>query len=116
MNMTKTFAAVALGAVISTGAFAQPYGGGPRSAERDAVLEQTDARNLARIERGERRGQITPRESARLRERHAMIQRMEADARADGRVSREELARIQTAQSDLSRAIERRRHNDQARY
>jgi hypothetical protein len=123
MNLTKTFTAVAFGAVaaFSSAAFAQyggqgGYGGGPRGPERDAVLEQTDARNMARIERGERRGQLTPRESARLRDRQAMIERMEADARADGRVSRDEFARIQVAQQDLSRAIERRRHNEQARY
>jgi uncharacterized membrane protein YebE (DUF533 family) len=116
MKLTKTLTAtaLALGALVSTGAFAQPYGG-PR-ADRNAALEQMDARNMARIERGERRGQLTPRESARLRDRQAMIERMEADARADGRVSRDEFARIQTAQQDLSRAIERRRHNDQARY
>ncbi len=115
MNFTRTAAALVLGAIVSTGAFAQPYGGA-RGADRNAMLEQTDARNMARIERGERRGQLTPRESARLRERQAMIQRMEADARADRHVSRDEFARIQTAQADLSRAIERRRHNDQARY
>ena len=116
MNLTKTLTAVALGAIVSTGAFAQYGGQGPRGAERDAVLEQTDARNMARIQRGERRGDLTPRESARLRDRQAMIDRMQADARADGRVSREEFARIQTAQEDLGRAIFRRRHNEQARY
>jgi hypothetical protein len=115
MNMTRTLTAVALGAIISTGAFAQTYNG-PRGPQRDAALEQADARNMARIERGERTGQLTPRESARLRERQAMIQRMEADARADGRVTREEFARIQTAQADLGRAIFRRKHNEQARY
>src|SRR4051812_18404869 len=122
MKMTRILTAIALGAACSTGAMAQSYGGqggyggGPRGPQRDAVLEQADARNMARIERGERTGQLTPRESARLRERQAMIERMEAEARADGRVSREEFARIQTAQEDLSRAIFRRKHNEQARY
>ena len=115
MNLIKTVTAVALGAIVTTGAFAQPYGGA-RTGERDRALEQMDARNMARIERGERTGQLTPRESARLRDRQARIQRMEADARADGRISRDELARIQTAQQDLSRAVFRRKHNEQARY
>jgi hypothetical protein len=117
MKIAKTITAIALGALCSTGAFAQPYGDQrPRSADRDATLQQMDARNMARIERGERRGQITHRESARLRDRQAMIERMQADARADGRISRDEFSRIQIAQEDLSRAIQRRRNNDQARY
>ena len=112
MKMTKTFTAIALGAVFSTGAMAHQYGGGYGGGG----LERQDAINMQRIERGERTGQLTPRESARLRHRRANIERMEAQARMDGRITRDERARIQMAQEDLSRAIWRRKHNEQARY
>lgn len=119
MKMTKTLTAIAFGAVCSTAAMAQSYGGQGGYGGQGyggGGLERRDAINMQRIQRGERSGQLTPRESARLRHRQANIEHMEAEARRDGRVSREERAHIQTAQEELSRAIYRRKHNDQARY
>jgi delta 1-pyrroline-5-carboxylate dehydrogenase len=118
MKITKTLTAIAFGAICSTAAVAQPYGGqGGYGGGRGAGgLERQDAINMQRIERGERTGQLTSRESARLRERQANIERMEADARRDGRITRDERTRIQIAQDDLSRAITRRKTNDRERY
>jgi hypothetical protein len=128
MNMTKTATAIALGALFSAAAFAQPAGyggrggqGGPGApvvaiAQPGADLERRDAINNERIERGIREGQITRREAARLREQQARIERMEARARADGVVTERERVRIEVAQKELSRNIRFEKHDRQARY
>ena len=109
MNLTKTATALVLGTIFSTAVLAQGgpgYGGG---------LERRDAINNERIEHGIRSGQITPREAARLRDKQARIERMEARARADGVVTERERARIEVAQNDLSRSIWREKHDAQVR-
>ncbi len=129
MNMTKTATAIALGALFSAAAFAQPAGyggyggrgghGGPAVAiaQPGVDLERRDAINNERIEQGIRSGQLTRREAFRLREQQSRIERMEARARADGVVNERERARIEMAQRELSRNIRFEKHNErQARY
>ena len=106
MNLKKAAVAVALGAVFSTAALAQHQGGG---------IERRDAMNNERIEQGIRSGQLTPRETARLREMQARVERMESRARRDGVMTERERARIETAQNELSRAIRHEKHDEQAR-
>ena len=108
MNLTKTAVAVALGAIVSTAALAQGYGG-------HGGLERRDAINNERIEQGIRSGQITPREARRLREQQARIERMEERARRDGVVTERERERIEIAQNELSRAIRFEKHDAQVR-
>ena len=105
MNLKKAAVAAALGAAFSTAVLAQ---GGFGFEKRDAI-------NNERIEQGIRTGQITPREAARLRERQANIERLEARARRDGVISERERTRIEVAQNDLSRMIRFDKHNDQVR-
>ena len=106
VNLKKAAVAVALGAVFSTAVLAQ---GAPGFDRRDAF-------NNERIEQGIRSGQLTPREVARLRQRQAEIERMEARARRDGVITGRERARIEIAQNDLSRLIRREKHDRQVRY
>ena len=124
MNLKKAAVAVALGAVFSTAVLAQ---GAPGFDRRDAFnnppvvghgfgFERRDAINNERIEQGIRSGQLTPREVARLRQRQAEIERMEARARRDGVITERERARIEIAQNDLSRLIRREKHDRQVRY
>lgn len=122
MNLKKTAAALALGALFSTAALAQGYGGhgGPGAGPVVGFgggIERRDAINNERIEQGIRTGQITRHEAFRLREQQARIERIEARARADGVVTERERARIEFAQEELSRNIRFERHNDRhARY
>jgi len=104
MNLKKAAVAVALGAVFSTAVFAQGFG-----------FEQRDAAMNQRIEEGIRTGQITHREAARLHERQAKIERLEARARRDGVITERERTRIEVAQEELSRMIRFDKHNDQVR-
>jgi hypothetical protein len=127
MNMTKTATAIALGALFSAAALAQPpgYGGHGGHGGPGVVapvvgigggIERRDAINNERIERGIRSGQITRREAAKLREQQARIERLEARARADGVVTERERARIEVAQKELSRSIRFEKNDRQARY
>ena len=101
MNVIRTAVAVAIGAVFSTAALAQA------AAEWDL----RDARQQDRILHGMQSGQITTREAAQLEHGAAHIDRMEARALADGRVTAEERARIERAQDRQGRAIYRESHN-----
>ncbi len=142
MKLSKTAAAIALGAIFSTGALAQGYGGqgghggyghGPSQAPaaysngygnghgngygQGRGLERRDMRNLHQIEHGVRTGQLSPREAGWLRSRQTEIDRMEAVARRDGFVGQHEREHIRVAQEQLSRDIWRASHNNRvARY
>ncbi len=73
------------------------------------------ARQEARIRRGERSGELTPREANRLERQQARIHRDRAAARADGRVTPRERARINREENRASRAIFREKHDRQRR-
>ena len=105
MNLIKTATALTLGAILSTAALAQA----------DTGFERRDAVNVQRIEQGIRTGQLTPREAARLQRKQARIERMEAQARRDGHISRDERQRIELAQNELSRQIHFEKHDGQVR-
>jgi hypothetical protein len=105
--MKKLLVVAALGA-LSLPAFAQ-LNSTPRIDQRQENQER-------RIEEGVRLGQINRREEARLRAELREIRRMERRALADGRISPREQARIEQAQDQLSRNINRERHDQQARY
>ena len=72
-------------------------------------------RQERRIEQGWRHGGLTPREAMRLQRAHWRIQREIARARADGRVTRRERARILRMQRMESRRIWMERHDRQRR-
>jgi hypothetical protein len=127
MNLKMTAAAMALGALFSTAALAQPpgYGGhGGRGGPGVVApvvgfgggIERRDAINNERIERGIRSGQITRREAGKLRAQQARIEQLQARARADGVVTERERGRIETAQRELSRNIRFEKNDRQARY
>ncbi len=70
-------------------------------------------RQQARIERGVRTGQITPREASRLQRQQARIGRATYRAGRDGRLSYGERRRIQARQNRASRNIYRQRRDRQ---
>src|SRR5687767_5773022 len=106
---TIKIAAIAAFAVCSLPALAQ-YSTEQYSAPR---IDQRQANQRERIERGLRNGQLTQREAARLFEHERRIRRMERMAMADGRMSHWERQRIEQEQDLLSRRIARLRHNDE---
>lgn len=103
MNMTTKLATVVLGAAFSMTALAQ---GTPR-------MERRDANQQKRIEQGVQSGELTRREAARLERGAAKIDRMEAKAAGDGKITAKEKARINHAQNVESRHIHRQKHDAQ---
>ena len=98
-----TLGTLSLGAVYSTAALAQST---PQFIERDIHQQQ-------RIEQGLRSGQLTVQEAAGLERETARIDRLQARALSDGRLSAEEAARINRAQDRLSQDIRRETHDAQ---
>lgn len=74
-------------------------------------INQHQARQEHRINQGVRHGELTAPEYIHLQQGQNRIQRMENTARADGRVSAHERARILHAQAVQSHRIYRLKHN-----
>lgn len=67
--------------------------------------------NQQRIEQGVKSGALTGNEAARLEQGQARVEKMEAKAKSDGRVTRQERQRIHKAQDHQSKHIHRAKHN-----
>lgn len=76
-------------------------------------IDQRQINQERRIEQGERSGQLTPNEAARLERGQTHVDRMEDRAKADGTVTRQERNRIHQAQDVQSRRIYREKHDAQ---
>ena len=95
---------VALAVVTAFAGIASANTATPRVDHRRAVQH-------ARIRQGVRSGQLTPRETVRLRAGQRHVRRMEHRAKSDGRVTPRERARLNRAQNRQSRRIHRLKHN-----
>lgn len=84
--------------------------GNPSSA---ATINQREWRQQARIWRGFRSGDLTPREFRRLERQQGLIRRSEARELRDCNFTARERARIQRLQNRASRNIFRQRHDRQ---
>ena len=101
---TKHFALVL--AFASFGAFAQ-------TAPVPNRVDQRQANQEARIQQGVQSGSLTANEAARLEKGQNRIDKMEAKATADGKVTRKEKARLEHAQDVQSRHIAKQSHDRQ---
>jgi hypothetical protein len=86
---------------------------GIASAQTGAVAHDTqrDINQQQRIENGLQSGALTTREASGLEKQEAHVDRMQANAERNGRVSPQEQAKIQNAQNRLSQDISRDAHN-----
>ena len=75
-------------------------------------IDKRQANQERRIEEGQKKGQLTEKEAARLEKGQARVQKME-DRAADGKVTKKERARIEKAQDRQSKKIYRERHDKQ---
>ncbi|MEO7403132.1 MAG: hypothetical protein ABIU95_05630 [Burkholderiales bacterium] len=85
----------------------------PAAAKERATIEQRLARQDARIAQGEKSGQLTQQESARLHAREERLRAMNEKAKADGKVTPQEHHRLNRAMDHQSHAIGRESHNRQ---
>jgi hypothetical protein len=78
-------------------------------------IDRREARQHARIHQGVKSGELTRGEATRLKAGERHIDKMEDRAKADGKVTPRERARINHAQNRESRKIYRLKHNDVTR-
>jgi hypothetical protein len=101
MEVLRTAAALAVGALSATAALAQS----------SADLVQRDVRQQARIEQGLESGALNAREAAQREHGAARIDRFESRALRDGTLSDRESEHIDHMQDVQSRAIYREKHD-----
>jgi len=78
-------------------------------------INQRQTNQQHRIANGVRSGQLTPRETVKLENREASLQRHKRMAKADGVVTRRERRGLRREENRNSRAIFRQKHDVQAR-
>lgn len=94
-------------ALLTTTAFAQ---GATTSTER---IDQRQANQAERIEKGVAKGQLNEREARRLEKGQARVEKMEERAMKDGKVTKGEKAKIEAAQDAQSARIAKQKHDAQ---
>ena len=82
----------------------------PQTARTEQVL-QRDVKQETRIRNGLQSGQLNTREAAVLQREESHVDRMQAAALKDGKMSKGEAARINQAQNRVSADIQRADHN-----
>jgi len=82
----------------------------PQTARTEQVL-QRDVKQETRIRNGLQSGQLNTREAAVLQREESHVDRMQAVALKDGKMSKGEAARINQAQNRVSADIQRADHN-----
>ena len=82
----------------------------PQAARTEQVL-QRDVKQETRIRDGLQSGQLNTREAAVLQKEESHVDRMQAAALKDGKMSKAEAARINRAQNKVSADIQRADHN-----
>lgn len=108
MSLRTPFIALALSVLAVTAAQAAHPHGTPR-------VDQRQAQQAQRIHQGVASGQLTARESLRLRQDQRQIQRFEHHAKADGIVTARERQRLHAMQAAASRDIRWQKHDRQQR-
>ena len=76
-------------------------------------IDQRQANQEKRIEKGEKSGQLNQKEAARLEKGQAHVQKVEGKAVADGTMTKKERAHIEHAQDVQSKKIYREKHDKQ---
>ena len=111
-NLRNSLVASAL-VIASFGAFAQT-GEPTSSTPATPRVDQREANQQARIAQGAASGQLTPKETNRLEKEQAVVNKAEANAKADGTVTKHERRRLHRLQEGASRDIHHQKHDVQA--
>jgi hypothetical protein len=115
MKTIGTFAWAAALSAVTLAASAQTYQTYPtyrsNQQERSLTVDQRQARQEQRIQRGVARGDITPREARELWRQQREIDRAEANARADGRINRREMQELVAMLDDADQSIRHQRRD-----
>jgi hypothetical protein len=118
MKAIRTLAWAAALSAVTLAASAQTYQHDryqTNQQERSLSVDQRQARQAQRIQRGVARGEITQREARELWRQQREIDRAEANARADGRINRREMQELMAMLDDADQRIRSQRHDPQTR-
>jgi hypothetical protein len=85
--------------------------GGTLVSPAMASIQKHEQREANRINKGVRRGQLTPKETQRLRNQQSVIETERRQAMADGKMTKREHQDIRHDQKRLSHDIRHKRHN-----
>ncbi len=88
----------------------------PAAAKNPAATPGVDQRQVnqqQRIDQGVASGQLTGKEAARMEKGQAHVEKMEAKAKADGKVTPKERGKLQQAQNNQSQKIKHNKHDKQ---
>lgn len=107
MMKLQTVALAATLAVASLGAFAQA------SAPVTPRVDQREVKQDARIQQGVASGQLNAKETYRLEKEQAVINKAEANAKADGKVTKHERRKLNRMQNKASQDIHQQKHDAQ---
>jgi hypothetical protein len=108
MRNRKLFVVLAAASIVAVPAFAE----GPSQASQ-TLETQRDVNQQDRIEQGLQSGQLTTKEAGQLERQETRVDHMEANAAANGKVTKAEAARINTAQNAVSHDIYEQKHDAQ---
>jgi hypothetical protein len=87
---------------------------GPAAAQTNTPrVDQRQANQETRIEKGVQSGQLTSKEAAKLEKGQAKVQKAEDKAKADGVVTPKEKAKLAKKQNQQSRKIYKEKHDKQ---
>lgn len=89
---------------------------GTALAAETPVLDKREANQEKRIEQGEKSGALNNREAARLEHAGDKLDANEAKAKADGKVTAKERARLQAEANRNSRRIAKQKHDAQTKH
>lgn len=87
-------------------------GAGASFAQTAATTVQRDVNQQTRIEQGLQSGALNTKEAAKLEREESKVDRMQANALKDGKLTPAEKARLQAAQNQTSRDIAAAKHNE----
>jgi hypothetical protein len=104
--MKKIIAIASFMVVTALGCYAQ---------DQTPVVDTRQTAQRARIAEGRASGELTRKETARLRGEQRRIRRTERRAKADGTVTPRERARLERKQNRANRDIRRQKHDGQTR-
>lgn len=95
-------------ALASLGAFAQAA-----SAPATPRVDQREVNQDKRIQQGVASGQLNAKETYRLEKEQAVINQAEANAKADGKVTKQERRKLHHMQDRASKDIHNQKHDAQ---
>jgi hypothetical protein len=110
MKYPRIFISLFVAALASSTLFAQEATT-PTQSTKTPRINERQIRQQKRIREGVKSGELTKKETRRLEAGEAKIQSDKLEAKADGKVTKAERAKLTREQNRESKAIHRMKHN-----